>query len=66
MHSDDKLEAKNRLLKLVGVAPIRVKGAAVQFGTCRGEFIIGDDNDASNAEIAAMFDFSLPITAKAR
>lgn len=38
----------------------------VQFGTCRSELVIVDDIDASNAEIAAMFDFSLPITAKAR
>ncbi len=37
------------------VVPIREKGALVKFGTCRGEFEIGDDIDASNAEIADMF-----------
>ena len=44
------------------VVPIREKGATVQFGTCQGEFVIGDDIDASNAEIADMFD---PTLAKA-
>ncbi len=42
------------------VVAIREKGAVVLFGTCRGEFLIGDDIDASNAEIGEMFDASLP------
>ena len=45
------------------VVPIREKGAFVQFGTCRGEFIIGDDIDADNDEIADLFDPTLPKTA---
>ena len=46
------------------VVPIREKGAVVQFGTCRGEFLIGDDIDADNDEIADMFDPTLPATAR--
>ena len=45
------------------VVPIREKGAVVRFGTCRGEFIIGDDIDADNDEIADLFDPTLPKTA---
>ena len=44
------------------VVPIRENGATVKFGTCRGEFAVGDDIDTSNAEIADMFDPSLPAT----
>ena len=37
------------------VVPIKGSGTGVRFGTCKGEFEIGTDIDACNAEIEAMF-----------
>lgn len=37
------------------VVPIKAIGTGVRFGTCKGEFEIGADVDACNAQIEAMF-----------
>jgi prevent-host-death family protein len=37
------------------VVPIKVNRAGVRFGTCKGEFEIGDDIDACNGQIETMF-----------
>ena len=38
--------------------PIQEKSVAVIFGTCKNEFLMGDDFDASNAEICELFSSS--------
>jgi prevent-host-death family protein len=38
------------------VVPIREKGSVVIFGTCKNEFLMGDDFDVCNDEISDMFD----------
>ena len=45
------------------VVPIREKGAVVLFGTCKSEFLIGDDIDASNWAISELFNPSLTTDA---
>jgi prevent-host-death family protein len=37
------------------VVPIKATSAGVSFGTCKGEFEIGDDIDACNGQIDVMF-----------
>jgi prevent-host-death family protein len=37
------------------VVPIRAKGKSVIFGLAKGQFEIGDDIDADNAQIEALF-----------